>query len=184
MRRMKFFTGLVFALALSLAMANVSGINRSFADEPLPDQMERAYIIGVQEELAAHGYRPGPADGVLGAATKRAIRQYQKDAGLPVDGVVSKELLDHLKFAEPKVNAKAGSTGPSRELVSEAQRALAERGYYDGEIDGRLGSETREAVRRFQGDAGLPVTGVINKYLIGELSNADPTLRANDYKGN
>ncbi len=184
MSGVKFFAGLALAVALSLALVPASMTSRASADEPLPDQMERAYIIGVQEELAAHGYRPGPTDGVLGAATKRAIRQYQKDAGLPVDGVVSKDLLDHLKFAQPKVNAKANSTGPSRELVSEAQRALAERGYYEGEIDGRLGPETREAVSRFQGDAGLPVTGVINKYLIGELSNADPTLRANDYKGN
>lgn len=149
--------------------------------EAMPEQMAHAYIIGLQEELAAHGYKPGPADGKLSDRTRRAIRQYQKDAGLQVNGVASKELLDHMKFALPKVNAKADggvAAAPARELVSGVQRQLAERGYYRGEIDGRVGPATREAVRRFQTDAGLPVSGVVDQRLLGELSSADPKIRA------
>ncbi len=152
--------------------------------EAMPAQMERAYVIGLQEELAAHGYKPGPADGTLGARTTQAIRQYQKDAGLQVNGVASKELLEHMKFALPKVNAKvnAVASGPSRELVSEVQQGLAARGYYTAAIDGLIGPATREAVRRFQADAELPVTGAIDQRLAGELSSADPKIRASDYK--
>ncbi|MSO73796.1 MAG: peptidoglycan-binding protein [Alphaproteobacteria bacterium] len=117
------FAALGFTLVLAVgALFGVASPDRVLAAEPLvietpveaiPHQMERAYIIGLQEELPAHGYRPGSADGTLGARTKQAIRQYQKDAGLQVNGVASKELLDHLKFVQPKINAKAGSAGPS-----------------------------------------------------------------------
>lgn len=147
--------------------------------EEMPDQMERAYIIGIQEELAVHGYRPGPADGQLGSRTRAAIRAYQRDAGLLVNGVASKELLDHMKFSLPKVYARKGGgrSGPSRELVTDVQLLLAERGYFSGDVDGRVGPVTREAVRRFQQDAQLPVTGVIDARLKGELGSASPDIR-------
>ncbi len=189
------FSVLASAIGLAVAAGILIGalmVKHVLAAEPLaietpvetmPDQMARAYVIGLQEELVAHGYKPGPADGVLGARTKQAIRQYQKDAGLQVSGVASKELLEHMKFALPKVNARTGGAdGPSRELVSEVQRGLAERGYYTGALDGLIGPATREAVRRFQADAGLPVTGIVDQRLAGELTSVDPNVRASDYK--
>ena len=71
----------------------------------MPPQMARAYLLGIQEELFVHGYDPGFVDGTMGRYTRRAIRNYQRDAGLPADGLASKELLDHLNFALPKVYA-------------------------------------------------------------------------------
>jgi len=150
--------------------------------EEMPPQMARAYVIGLQEELQAHGYEPGPTDGILGSRTKRAIRQYQKDAGLLVNGVASKELLDHMKFVLPKVYAqKSAPAVVSRQLVIEVQTGLAKRGYYAGAIDGLIGPETRKAVRRFQADAKLPVTGSVDRRLAGELKSVDPNIRASDY---
>lgn len=46
--------------------------------------------------------------------------------------------------------------------VSDVQRALAREGYYDGAIDGTLGPSTRNALRRYQRDHGLSVTGNID----------------------
>lgn len=43
--------------------------------------------------------------------------------------------------------------------VKEAQWTLRDRGYSPGPIDGILGSRTREALRRYQKDENLPVTG-------------------------
>jgi len=147
--------------------------------EEMPDQMAHAYIIGLQQELSAHGYRPGPVDGHLGGATRSAIRAYQRDAGLVVDGIASKELLDHMKFALPKVNARRDVyTGPSRELVTDVQLLLAERGYFRGDVDGRAGPRTREAIRRFQADAKLPVTGIVDQRLKGELISTSADIRA------
>ena len=68
----------------------------------MPGETYRAYVKGAQEELTRHGYDAGPPDGTLGSRTETAIRRYQRDAGLPVDGCASKELLDHLKFHLPR----------------------------------------------------------------------------------
>jgi hypothetical protein len=46
--------------------------------------------------------------------------------------------------------------------VIDVQRALAREGYYDGSADGRLGDATRKALRKYQRDHGLEVTGTIN----------------------
>jgi hypothetical protein len=47
-------------------------------------------------------------------------------------------------------------------LEMNVQSTLADRGYYHGQIDGVIGDGTRSAVRRFQRDSGLPVTGRID----------------------
>ena len=36
-------------------------------------------------------------DGVIGPETRQAIREYQKDRGLPVNGMITPELLSSLK---------------------------------------------------------------------------------------
>ncbi len=43
--------------------------------------------------------------------------------------------------------------------VREVQQTLLDRGYYQGSIDGILGSGTRAAIRHYQKDENLPVTG-------------------------
>ena len=125
------------------------------------------------EELIAHGYTPGPVDGRPGRRTAAAIRAYQRDAGLAVTGVPTRELLDHLKFVLPKVNARPPVPAPSSALATDVQRQLQQRGYYTAAIDGRVGPATRQAVRDFQAAAGLPVTGVVDSRLLAEIKLAD-----------
>lgn len=60
-------------------------------------------------------------------------------------------------------------TDESDSQVSSVQRALAREGYYDGPIDGQLGAATRRAIRRYQSDRGLDVTGGINRAVIESL---------------
>ena len=139
--------------------------------DEMPPEMRKAYIRGIQEELAAHRYDPGPADGLLGPRTHKAIRKYQRDAGLPVDGAASKELLDHLKFAQPRVYAKPDPEPDP--LVLEVQTRLQELGYHRGELDGLMGGTTREAVRAYRYDAGLPISGAIDGPLLESLRPAE-----------
>jgi hypothetical protein len=49
------------------------------------------------------------------------------------------------------------------------QAALARRGYYGGGVDGVIGPGTRSAIRQFQNDNGLPVTGQIDSQLVQAL---------------
>ena len=47
----------------------------------------------VQRELATAGYYRGAIDGIVGDGTRRAIRNYERDNGLPVDGQIDNQLL-------------------------------------------------------------------------------------------
>jgi hypothetical protein len=54
-------------------------------------------------------------------------------------------------------------------LALAVQSELAQRGYYNGVIDGEIGSDSREAIRAFQEAQGLPVTGKIDAKLLDAL---------------
>lgn len=51
----------------------------------------------IQYSLTNLGYNPGPIDGVAGRGTRAAVRDYQADNGLLVDGQVSRALLKHMR---------------------------------------------------------------------------------------
>ena len=57
-------------------------------------------VAAIQRELAARGYRGGPADGKLRDETRKAITSFEKDSGLPVTGSPSDELLRHIILGE------------------------------------------------------------------------------------
>jgi peptidoglycan hydrolase-like protein with peptidoglycan-binding domain len=49
--------------------------------------------MSFQRALAAAGFDPGTADGVLGRRTRAATRAWQKSRGLIADGYPSTEML-------------------------------------------------------------------------------------------
>jgi peptidoglycan hydrolase-like protein with peptidoglycan-binding domain len=53
--------------------------------------------------------------------------------------------------------------------VRRVQLALEEDGYYVGDNRGNFGYETRVAVRRYQRDKGLAITGKIDSALLNSL---------------
>jgi Putative peptidoglycan binding domain len=55
-------------------------------------------------------------------------------------------------------------------LATAVQTELAARGYYHGQIDGVIGSDSRHAIQAFQEAKGLPVTGMINPGLLKALN--------------
>ncbi|RMD64442.1 MAG: hypothetical protein D6826_02395, partial [Alphaproteobacteria bacterium] len=60
---------------------------------PVPDPPTVMYV---QQILGALGYEVGPVDGRADARTRAAIREYQRDAGLPETGLISRRLIRHL----------------------------------------------------------------------------------------
>jgi peptidoglycan hydrolase-like protein with peptidoglycan-binding domain len=58
------------------------------ADTSASDRIRTA-----QEYLTTLGYQPGALDGIFGPRTEAAIRAFQKDNGLPVDGKISDQLI-------------------------------------------------------------------------------------------
>jgi hypothetical protein len=54
-------------------------------------------------------------------------------------------------------------------LTADVQEALADQGYYHGDIDGEMGPGTREALTAYQRDHRLPATGMINAPTVASL---------------
>jgi hypothetical protein len=55
------------------------------------------------------------------------------------------------------------------DVTSVVQSELSKRGYYQGPIDGVLGAGSRRAIRSFQTDQRLPITGSIDRKLLSAL---------------
>lgn len=69
-------------------------------------------VAAAQADLWELGYDPGPIDGLPGARTSAAIRAYQRDAGLPVDGLVSGRVIASLRNDLAVHKAYAAKAGP------------------------------------------------------------------------
>ena len=61
----------------------------------------------------------------------------------------------------PGVTAPNSSTMSAKQ-IGMAQKALEEKGYNPGRSDGTLDTNTRNAIRKFQKDNDIPVTGTID----------------------
>ena len=59
-------------------------------------QLRRLEPIHVIVDLAHARRNHGPIDGVMGARTSYAIRAYEHDHGLPVDGMISGPLMRNM----------------------------------------------------------------------------------------
>ena len=71
-------------------------------------------------------------------------------------------------------------TGDKGDEVLRLQQALAEYGYYEGELDGRFGQQTRRAVERFQYSHGLTADGIAGRNTLSVLYDSGKVRRA-DY---
>lgn len=129
-----------------------------------PEDAQPGLILEAQQALAALGFYKGPVDGLVGPAHEDAVRTYQAMHGLPVTGIVTRPVLDHMQMT-----ATVESASQTDIVVHKVQRELAKLGYSPGSIDGRLGEQTREAIRVFEADRGWPVTGQISNELLAEL---------------
>ncbi len=85
-------------LGLGLGALSANQLSHRKAQEPAAAQpIQRDLTFAVQNELVALGYAPGPVDGINGQRTQEAIRAYQYRFGLPIDGIASWPLLDHMR---------------------------------------------------------------------------------------
>jgi peptidoglycan hydrolase-like protein with peptidoglycan-binding domain len=119
-------------------------------------------VASIQGELRQRGYQVSEIDGVLDSSTGAAIRSYQSAAGMAVTGQPSASLLSSLQAAP-----RSGVTTKSQ--VMAIQRGLNARGYDAGPVDGAVGPKVRMAIRSFQSDNGMAVTGEISPTLASRL---------------
>jgi peptidoglycan hydrolase-like protein with peptidoglycan-binding domain len=118
-------------------------------------------IPGLQVALRARGYDPGPIDGVVGPRTARAVRTFQRRAGIHADGLAGPRTRARLgRLGRPLFGARTLARGRIGWDVSVLQFMLAHRGFAPPHLNGNFGRGTQRAVRRFQRAFGLTVDGI------------------------
>ena len=95
----------------------------------------------------------------------RAVRAFQQRRGLIVDGVLGPHTHIALDGAHWKLGDRLLSHIPGHMLqgddVAELQERLLSLGFSPDRVDGIFGTNTEQAVRRFQGAVGLAVDGSV-----------------------
>ncbi len=87
-----------YALAVSLLaqrFANGPSVQTAWPRDL--QAMTRAQLLALQTALNTRGFDSGTPDGMLGPATQRGIRRYQRSQGLPADGFPTQDLLQRLQ---------------------------------------------------------------------------------------
>ena len=81
---------------------------------------------------------------------------------LAVNTLVNSLKATRLQGGPEKVEAKSGGRSITvyRAIMRRAQQRLAERGFYEGAIDGLYGKGSRDAFEAFQSGKGIAVTGL------------------------
>lgn len=143
-------------------------------------------VADIQRRLAKLGYDlgvPGP-DGLFDVLTEKAVKMFQQDRGLLVDGIVGEDTWHELVVATYRIG--------DRDLylrepffigddVRQLQRWLNTLGITVGSIDGIFGPRTKKAVEEFQLSTGLPVDGIVGFTTLQAFQHLRNVLEANTY---
>jgi peptidoglycan hydrolase-like protein with peptidoglycan-binding domain len=145
----------------------------------------------VQQRLREMGYFHAHTTGYYGPITHHAVLQFQRDHGLPADGIVGHETLSALKLGSrphpqphPKPNPAyhpithdrhliglgVGDQGPG---VKDLQKRLKELGFFHAHTTGYFGSITRHAVIEFQQHYEIAATGLVTEETLAALNARD-----------
>ncbi|GAC02341.1 putative N-acetylmuramoyl-L-alanine amidase [Gordonia namibiensis NBRC 108229] len=117
----------------------------------------RAILVGL-------GLLPDGGDPVFDEACDRAIRAFQQQRGLIVDGIVGPATYRVLREASYRLGARVLSYQLSAPMVGDdvatLQHRLQNLGYYTSLVDGIFGLNTHNAVCLYQSEYGLASDGI------------------------
>ena len=118
-------------------------------------------VKALQKRLIELGYLTETANGTFGPATKAAVAEFQKAAGITADGVAGSATITALFSASaPRKADGTLKRGDRGDAVVTLQKRLRELGYLTDTADGIFGDTTEEAIKKFQKAVGLAADGV------------------------
>lgn len=86
-----------YALGIGLLADRFAGGGPLVTPWPQETALSLSDRMAAQIALARIGFDPGPADGVVGANTRKALRAWQQSQQLPADGYMSSDMVARLK---------------------------------------------------------------------------------------
>jgi peptidoglycan hydrolase-like protein with peptidoglycan-binding domain len=126
-------------------------------------------VRALQSFLKTFEHRPGQVDGVFGPKTDRAVRSFQSERGLTIDGIVGsytrgsigvlRNLADKASVLDP--DGRILGSGARGGDVAELQGLLKVAGYDPGAADGYFGPKTEASVKAFQQARGITQDGIV-----------------------
>ena len=155
-------------------------------------------VLKMQKALVALGYNTGGTDGKFGPTTEKAVRQFQQNNGITVDGLAGSATLT-LLYKQAEGGGSSGGTGGSSssgsggssssankdsyfggnydtlkygsrgDRVKLLQKALNDLGFSAGSADGKFGTGTQRAVVAFQQANGLTADGLAGKKTLQKI---------------
>lgn len=171
-------------LAGVLLAAPMTG-QAALGDQTLKRGMSHDDVRQLQDVLKGKGhFTYKTSTGYFGAITEEAVKQFQREAKITVDGIVGPQTFKALgtskeRKAASASKAKSGTIrsnkllriGSRGQTVKAVQSKLKQMGMYTYTIDGIYGSRTDRAVRQFQREQGLQVDGIVGPETIAALNS-------------
>jgi N-acetylmuramoyl-L-alanine amidase len=143
-------------------------------------------VLDIRSRLVLLGLLDGdPADrATYDTQLERAVRAFQQQRGLSVDGVVGSttyRMLDEARWhlGDRLLTHVAGNVICGDDVVTLQQRLLA-LGFTVGRVDGRFGPHTERAVRDFQRNVGVPPDGTCGPATLKALSRLTPRVHGGE----
>jgi LysM repeat protein len=120
-----------------------------------------ARVAALQVGLRAHGFDPGPIDGVRGQLTTNALIAFQRARGIRATGLVGRGTKRALGTrGRPLLGQRELGVGAVGWDVAVLEFRLRRYGLGTRAVDGRFTRSTGVALRRFQSRRGLSPDGI------------------------
>ncbi|TLS38506.1 peptidoglycan-binding protein [Pseudalkalibacillus caeni] len=167
------------ALAGTLFLAPNAG-EAAMGDFTLNKGISHSDVTELQNVLSEKGYFDyHTSTGYFGTITESGVKEFQRDAGITVDGIVGPQTVAALKGASVQTTTSSNDSysgtlrqGSRGQAVSSLQSKLSKKGYYNYAVDGVYGPVTASAVRSLQSDAGIAVDGIAGPQTFGALNGS------------
>jgi hypothetical protein len=134
-----------------------------------------ARVAALQVALRAHGFGPGPVDGVRGPLTRTALVRFQRAKGLSPDGRIDRATRRALgSRGRPLLGQRELAVGAMGWDVAVLEFRLRRHGLGVRAVDGRFTRRTAWALRRYQGRHGLLADGIAGPNTYRALARRGP----------